>query len=219
MKIQWYGHSCFSLWSASGFCAVTDPCDPGTGYFVHISNPDVVTVSHSHHDHNYLPAVSGNPQVIQSEGSYKACNGILIQGFPSFHDKLNGKLRGRNILYLFEMDHFRILHLGDLGHIPSEELIRDIGRVDILLCPVGGTYTIDASEALHVVKLFHPSVCIPMHYQTESLAFPLSPVDLFLDLCIQESLDVIHMDSSVFETENELYPSQSCRIVVLDFTS
>ena len=218
MKIQWHGHSCFSLHSNSGFCAVTDPCDPGTGYSIHISNPDAVTLSHSHHDHNYLEAVSGNPQVIQKEGWYQVGD-VVIQGFPSYHDDQKGALRGNNILFLYEIDHLRVLHLGDLGHIPSDTLIREIGEIDILLCPVGGIYTIDADQAVQVVKLFHPSVCIPMHYLTSALRFSLAPVDPFLELAKAASIPARHLESSIFDSEKGGSFPGNPEIIVLDFAS
>ncbi len=218
MKIQWHGHSCFSIHTSSGFHGVTDPCDPGTGYEIHIQNPDVVTLSHSHHDHNYLPAVSGNPKVIQTKGPFQIKD-VRIQGFPSFHDKQCGALRGSNMIYLFEGDGIRILHLGDLGHLPSKELVREIGSIDILLCPVGGIYTIDASEAVQAVLLLQPRVCIPMHYKTNLLAFSLAPVQDFLDLCINSSFQIQNMGTTGFDTEKDLDSSSKTEIAVLDFLS
>jgi L-ascorbate metabolism protein UlaG (beta-lactamase superfamily) len=80
------------------------------------------------------------------------------------------------------MDGIRVLHLGDLGHMPDEDLVKRIGQVDLLLLPVGGTYTIDAKTARQVLDLFAPSVCIPMHYKTDALRFEIDGLDGFLEI-------------------------------------
>ncbi len=218
MRIQWHGHSCFTLQTNSGFLGVTDPCDPQTGYAVHIENPDAVTLSHGHHDHNYLPAVTGNPEVIQTKGLFRIKD-VQIQGFPSYHDKQSGALRGPNMIYLFEGDGIRVLHLGDLGHLPSNELVREIGAIDILLCPVGGIYTIDAPEAVQTIRLLQPRICIPMHYQTKLLAFSLAPVRNFLDLCSNTAFKIRNLNTTLFDTEKDLDHSSETEIVILDFVS
>jgi L-ascorbate metabolism protein UlaG (beta-lactamase superfamily) len=74
----------------------------------------------------------------------------------------------------------RIVHLGDLGHILTREQIGAIGEVDILLIPVGGTFTIDAQEASEVVGQLKPKIIIPMHYKTPAIDLPIEGVERFL---------------------------------------
>ena len=49
-------------------------------------------------------------------------------------------------MFIFEVGGVRIAHLGDLGHVLNDEQLAAIGAVDVLLIPVGGTFTIDALD-------------------------------------------------------------------------
>lgn len=179
MKIKWLGHSCFLLTSAAGVRILTDPFDSHVGYALPAVEADVVTTSHNHGDHNHIQAVKGHFTHLREPGCYKHGD-IVITGFPSFHDNEGGIRRGKNIIYIFNIDGIRVCHCGDLGHVPSDKLVKDIGSVDVLLVPVGSVYTINASEALQVAGLLKPSVTIPMHFKTPVLNFPLDDVEKFL---------------------------------------
>jgi len=73
-----------------------------------------------------------------------------------------------------------ICHLGDLGHVLTTQQVEEIGNVDVLLVPVGGVSTINASMAAEVVRQLEPKIVVPMHYKTEALKRELEPVDRFL---------------------------------------
>lgn len=176
MNITWYGHSCFLLQSDAGVGILTDPCDPATGYTLHDIPADAITISHDHHDHNYAAAAAGNPVIITSPGTHSV-HGVTITGFSSWHDDAQGQARGANILFLIEIDGVRVLHLGDLGHLLDEDTVKAIGKVDVLLCPIGGKYTIDAEQAVETAELIQPRVFIPMHYATPSLQFSVAGLD------------------------------------------
>lgn len=174
MNIKWFGQSCFLLTDENGFRVLTDPCAPSTGYDLKNIYCEAVTVSHGHFDHNYIKAAAGEPVIITEPGEHTV-NGVKITGFPAFHDDVGGAKRGRNVMFLFEMDGIRILHAGDIGHQLSREQIADIGLVDVLLVPIGGRYTIDYLGAREFANSLRPSVVIPMHYRTPVCA--LSELD------------------------------------------
>ena len=165
MNIKWYGQSCFLLTDENGVSVLTDPCAPGTGYDVKNVYCDAVTVSHDHFDHNYIKAAAGEPVIITEPGEHEV-KGVKITGFPAFHDDCEGAKRGRNVLFLIEMDGIRILHAGDIGHQLSRGQIAEIGLVDVLLVPIGGKYTIDYLGAREFANSLRPSVVIPMHFRT-----------------------------------------------------
>jgi L-ascorbate metabolism protein UlaG (beta-lactamase superfamily) len=179
MQITWYGHSCFRLRSRKG-SVVTDPFGKEVGYSLPRLRADIVTVSHDHPDHYNVKTVKGNPKVISGAGEYEI-KGIFILGIPTYHDGRHGKLRGRNTVYLFDFEELTICHLGDLGHVPTESQLEDLGDVDVLLIPVGGVTTIDPAKASEVISLVEPKIVIPMHYKTKALQdSKLRPVDQFL---------------------------------------
>ncbi|MFA5793478.1 MAG: MBL fold metallo-hydrolase [Candidatus Brocadiia bacterium] len=183
MKIKWLGHSAFAITSSIGKIIITDPFD-SSAYNGAIKYPkigvkaDIVTFSHNHPDHcnKNLP---GKPRIIDQPGGYDIA-GIRVKGVPAFHDDSRGSQRGANIVFIFEMDGMRLAHLGDLGHVPTEAQINEIGPVDIIFIPVGGHFTITVAQAVETAVKLHPKIIIPMHYKTELIDFPISPVDDFL---------------------------------------
>jgi L-ascorbate metabolism protein UlaG (beta-lactamase superfamily) len=170
MKIKWFGHACFLFTSAAGVKIITDPYKSGDpiNYGEVNESADVVLISHEHFDHNYPAAVKGTPLIIKATGNSEA-KGIKFKGIPVFHDDTNGSQRGKNTIFVFEIDGLRICHLGDLGHVPDKKLIADIGKVDIVFVPVGGLYTIDGNTATEVIAKLSPKVVIPMHFLTPKL--------------------------------------------------
>lgn len=181
MDIKWLGHSCFVLTGGDGTRILMDPCDPETGYEIEPVEVNAVTCSHDHHDHNYVRLAQGEQvQRIMGPGVFQV-KGATITGFSTWHDNQAGAIRGGNTMYLVEMDGLRLLHAGDLGHIPAAETLAELGRIDILLIPIGGTYTLDHVGALELCDLLHPAVVIPMHYKTKSLNMPIGELLPFLD--------------------------------------
>jgi L-ascorbate metabolism protein UlaG (beta-lactamase superfamily) len=167
MDIFPLGHSSFRI-KGKSVTVVTDPFDPvmvGFPFPKHIS-ADIVTVTHSHRDHNNVSVVEGDPFVIQGPGEYEV-KGVGVIGMSSYHDEQKGKERGRNTLYRIEIDGVNLVHLGDLGTMLSHEEIEKLDGVDILFVPVGGTFTINAQEAQTLISELEPSIVIPMHYKTD----------------------------------------------------
>jgi L-ascorbate metabolism protein UlaG (beta-lactamase superfamily) len=186
VKIKWLGHASFVLTSASGTKVLTDPYRSGAfGGAVKyrpIKEPvDVVTVSHDHDDHNCVDGLPEGFEVINGTGEHEVA-GLAITGVKTFHDAHQGKERGRNIAFVIEIDGVRVVHLGDLGHPLGADQAKALGRVDVLLIPVGGHFTMEPKEAAAVVRALRPSVVCPMHFKTESLNFPVKPVEDFLSL-------------------------------------
>ncbi|MCD6550986.1 MBL fold metallo-hydrolase [Thermotoga sp.] len=180
MKITWFGHACFAL-EIEGLTLVTDPFDESVGYPIPNVSADVVTESHQHFDHNAHHLVKGNFRLINSPGSYTV-NSVKIKGVETFHDSSHGRERGKNIVFVFEGEGLRVCHLGDLGHVLTPSQAEEIGEVDVLLVPVGGTYTIGPREAKEVSEMLKAKLIVPMHYKTKYLKFNLLSVDEFLKL-------------------------------------
>lgn len=181
MNITWLGHSCFKI-ETGGKTLVTDPYDPKIGLTLPKDlAADIVTVSHQHFDHSYTAAVGGEPKVVNQPGQYEI-GGTLITGVSTFHDNKQGAERGANIVFVIESEGIRIVHLGDLGQLLSEEQIKEIGRTDILLVPVGGHYTIDPVEAKAVVDQLDPKIVVPMHMKRAGVDSPLAGVEEFVKI-------------------------------------
>ncbi len=183
MEITHLGHSSFRI-KGKNAVLVTDPFHGDhTGLkFPKNVVADVVTISHNHQGHNAVEVVDGTPFCINGPGEYEV-KGIGVLGFPTYHDTQKGEKLGKNTVYRIEVDGIDILHLGDLGELPSTKDVEGFGNVDILLVPVGGTFTIDAAAAAKLVAEIEPKIVIPMHYQAPGLHAEvykdLSSVDVF----------------------------------------
>ncbi|MEE8419177.1 MAG: MBL fold metallo-hydrolase [Dehalococcoidales bacterium] len=179
MKIKWLGHAAFLITADNGTRIITDPYLPNEQlrYAEITETADIVTTSHEHGDHSNVAAVGGNPAVITATGEAK---GIKFDGIPVYHDDSSGSQRGSNTIFCFEVDGIRVCHLGDLGHPLSDEEVKAVGRVDILLIPVGGFFTIDAAVATAVSDRLSPRIVIPMHVRNDRCSFPIAGVDDFL---------------------------------------
>ncbi|OGZ36079.1 MAG: hypothetical protein A3A94_01775 [Candidatus Portnoybacteria bacterium RIFCSPLOWO2_01_FULL_43_11] len=181
MTISWYGHSCFKITNSGGHLTIiTDPFDKSVGLNPPRGSADIITVSHEHYDHNNIKSFSGAPFIVNGPGEYEI-KGVSIFGLNSFHDEKQGQERGLNAIYLIEIDEIRICHLGDFGQEKlTDEQLEEIGEVDILMIPVGGTYTISADEAVEIVEQIEPRLIVPMHYKIPGLKINIDGVDKFL---------------------------------------
>lgn len=209
MKIKWLGHASFLITSDKGTRIVTDPYTTGgnLSYGEIKESAEVVTISHNHGDHNNPASVRGNPQVLRGSAQVK---GIEFKTIPVYHDDAMGKQKGTNTIFCFEVDGVRVCHLGDLGHQLSDSQAAELGKVDVLLVPVGGNYTIDAAGASLIAEQLKPRVVIPMHYRTVKTTYPIASVDDFL----KGKRNVKKLDGSEVELKAGQLPADT-QIIVL----
>lgn len=172
MHISWLGHSCFKIQDKIGTDAVTivtDPFDKSIGLKVPNIEADIVTVSHGHADHSNIKALRGEPFIVDTAGEYDI-KGVAIEGIDAYHDEKEGKERGGNIIYRIIIDDISVVHLGDLGQAELDaKQLEKLEGTDILLIPVGGTYSLDAKKAVAIISQIEPRIVIPMHYKTKDL--------------------------------------------------
>jgi L-ascorbate metabolism protein UlaG (beta-lactamase superfamily) len=170
VRIRFLGHASFALETPGGVVAVTDY----TGY---IGNPevvpDVVTMNIAHDTHYTDTPDPLIPHVLRGWGPF---------GTPAVVDLEVGDLRIRNVttdlrgpfgeggrkdgnsVFIFETAGLCIVHLGHLHQIPSAAQYASIGRVDVLMVPVDGGYTLDLDSLVGVVRRLRPRIVLPMHW-------------------------------------------------------
>ncbi|MCH8200589.1 MAG: MBL fold metallo-hydrolase [Chloroflexi bacterium] len=178
MEIVWLGHSSFRI-RAREATVITDPCPPSTGYTIGKPTADVVSLSHAHDDHTYLKAVAGKPIVVDGPGEYEI-SGAFLTAIPTYHDGEKGGERGKNLVFVIEMEGIKICHLGDLGHVPTADQAEGMTGADVLMIPVGGDSTIDGAKAAEIVPTLDARIVIPMHYKTPVSKGDLESADRFL---------------------------------------
>ena len=202
LKIVNLGHACFMFQSDVSF--ITDPYRNNSVPNLRMPKVSVnkVFISHNHYDHDGVSLVNIVPT--DKEIKYKT---ITVA-----HDHHNGSKRGLNLMHIFYVDGYKIIHTGDLGCIPSEEVLEEMKNTDILLAPINGYYTISAEELVKIMKLVNPKVTIPMHYfiKENGSGYPDGgQIDIFKKLVG----DYKEIDDNYIEVNDELFKN---KVVIVD---
>jgi L-ascorbate metabolism protein UlaG (beta-lactamase superfamily) len=215
MDITYLGHSSFKIKTKTA-AVVTDPFDPKmVGLKYSGVEGEIVTVSHAHPDHNFVEKVNGMKKVVQGPGEYEI-SGVSIWGYNTFHDNHGGAERGENTVYVIEAEGLRLVHLGDIGHLLSDELVDEIGDVDVLMIPVGGFFTIGPKEATEIISKIEPYFVIPMHYKIAGLAPVLSEKLQPLDIFLKESGLTTETLPKFSLKKEDILEDQSTKVIVLE---
>ena len=182
MKLTWHGHACFQI-EEDGRSVVCDPYEPGfvPGLTDMTVTADAVFCSHQHGDHNYVKGVTLN-------GTGECPFSLTV--VDCWHDDTGGTQRGPNRIHIFDLPSgLRAVHLGDLGHLLSEEQAAVIGTPDVLMIPVGGFFTIGPAEAKAVCDVLNPRIIVPMHFRAASFGFDvIGPAEDFTALFPAEAI-------------------------------
>ncbi len=209
MNITWYGHSCFRL-ESKDLSVLIDPFSPQIGLRPPKIKDGIILVSHQHPDHNNIEGMPDESFLAKGPGEYEV-KGIFIKGIPSFHDKSQGHDRGLNTIYSIKVEDLTIVHLGDFGQDKlTEEQIEKIGEIDILMIPIGGTYTINYKEAVEVIHEIEPKIVIPMHYKIPGLKLDIDGPEKFLK---EISLTPEKAEKS-YKIQKKNLPAEEMKLVV-----
>jgi L-ascorbate metabolism protein UlaG (beta-lactamase superfamily) len=214
MDILWHGQACFEIRIPSNQAEkktiVIDPFSPDYGLKLPPLTAEILLISHDHADHSNVKAVKGKPFLIDGPGEYEV-KSVFIRGISGSHGSFQKKELGKITIYTLEIEGVRLCHLSDLGQKElSPEQIEAIGEVDILMVPVGGSYTIDGEGAQKVVNQIEPKIVIPMHYKLSKLKVKLDGVETFLKAMGQEEIE----PQSVLKIKKQGLPAET-KIVVL----
>lgn len=192
MNILWHGQSFFEIQAKgsgdNSVKIVADPFGEGLGLKVPKVEADVLLVSHGHPGHSNKGAIKGDCFLIDSPGEYEV-KGVFVKAIPAFHDNGAGRERGAVVIFKIETEGIRLCHLSDFGQKElTNEQLDEIGDVDVLFVPVGGTFTVNAKEASSIISQIEPKIVIPMHYKLPGLKLDLAEVKDFLKVMGQENI-------------------------------
>lgn len=208
VRIRYLDHASFALRTPQGRVMVTDYTGfIGGGDTV----PDVVTMNNSHATHwtrNPDPRI---PHVLPGwdrAEHHLDLGEVLIRNVST--DVMNrGFLReDGNSIFIFEVAGLCIGHLGHLHHIPDAAQFAAIGRLDVLMVPVDGGYTLDLPSMMEVVRRLRSSVVLPMHW------FSGQSLELFLAE-MSDQFEVVRPELSQIDLSLSRLPSKPT-IIVLD---
>lgn len=199
MKLEWIGHACFRLTAEDGTVVITDPYDESVGIDMLPLEADLITMSHEHHDHNETRMLVGRPRI--ARGTQEAAAGsVAARAVASYHDGERGARRGPNAIRIFDIDGLKVVHMGDQGCMPDDGVLAAIADADVMMIPVGGTYTVDAQGAKAILSCAKPRCVIPMHVKTKHCPYPIAPVAPFLAAMDAEGVQPVR--EAVFAKEH-----------------
>lgn len=211
VAVRWWGQAFVTIETYWNLTVAIDPYATSIGYDDPNITADIVLVTHRHADHTNVSLLGTDAKSVlglgeagdvvsidmvldrlpnQDEPTVTAFSpsaqytdhAVRFRTIASFHDDQSGNRRGKNAMFLVVADGVRILHCGDLGQTTlTEDQLRQIGNVDVLLVPVGGVYTVDGKQAVGIVEQLSPRYVVPIHYKTPQLSIVLRTDEEFLD--------------------------------------
>ena len=182
IEISWHGQSFFTIKSSKGTSIAIDPHAIVEYGRLQGVKADIILISHNHNDHTQVGVIENfrdkDVRILTGlkAGGIKAdwnpvdetIKDVHVRSVGVYHDNMEGLTYGKNSIFIVDVDGWKIVHLGDLGHLLTPALLKKIGPVDVLMIPVGGIYTINGSEARQVVAQLKPKEYIfPMHCGTK----------------------------------------------------
>ncbi|MEM7532405.1 MAG: MBL fold metallo-hydrolase [Chloroflexota bacterium] len=197
MDISWYGLSCFRI-RERGTAVICDPYKQLSGFVLPKLNANIVTMSQGRRDQtgtaeakeyviNKGSVIEGDPKVLQGPGEYEIDN-VFATGSVTLKKQVEDadETPKRNIVFFFELGGFSIGHLGQLNSVPKQSQVDDwnVGDLDVLMVPVGGSSVLDPTQAVEIIGMLEPKVVLPMFYHQDDLSATehasLEPLDKFL---------------------------------------
>ena len=246
VAVRWWGQAMVSIETYWNFTIVIDPFGEKIGYADPKLSADLVLVTHEHGDHNNAELIEGEPIVArglddkgkvrpidqildrfpgQKEVSWKdarlriarSSHAVRVTSVASWHDDTEGSQRGANTLFVVEVDGVRIVHCGDLGQAKlTDEQLKALGSVDVLLIPVGGVYTVDGPQAADIVRQVNPRIVVPIHYKTPNLIYNLQGVQGFLQALGDDRL-LVRSKGNTLAVNAQDKIQRPPQVVLLDF--
>ena len=169
VRLTYVGHSSFLIESPQLVRIVTDYND----YVRPPVQPDIVTMNHAHSSHFTDHPDSAIGHVLRGWGETPEqparhdlkFRDVRVRNVPTnIRDWRGGTERHGNSIFIFETANLCIAHLGHLHHTLTQQQLNEIGRVDVVLVPVDGSYTLDLDGMMEVLHALKARLMIPMHF-------------------------------------------------------
>src|SRR6476659_8251307 len=177
MELTWYGRTCIRLRGkdavvvADPYQSIVGPTGRGiTGEIVTYSHPDDRPLPkakgrRSRDGSTLLPSSLDEAFVLDGPGEYEVRE-VLLTGVRTYRDDAKGSERGKQVAFVVELDGMHTIHLGEIGHLLTEEKLADIGPVDIACVPIGGS--LSATKAAELVAQLDPRIVVAMPLDDEA---------------------------------------------------
>jgi L-ascorbate metabolism protein UlaG (beta-lactamase superfamily) len=175
--LTWYGRTCIRLRGkdavvvADPYQAIVGPTGRGiTGEIVTYSHPDDRPLpkakgTRSRDGSTILPSSLDDAFVLDGPGEYEVKD-VLLTGVRTYRDDTKGSSLGKQVAFVYELDGMHTIHLGEIGHLLTEEKLADIGPIDIACVPVGGP--LSPQKVAELVAQLDPRIVVAMPLDDEA---------------------------------------------------
>ena len=207
VRLRYIDHATFLLETAGGLVAATDY----TGYLgTRDLVPDVVTMNNAHSTHWTDSPDPAIPHVLRgwADAAGPAAHNLdlgemLVRNVTTdVRSRFGDDSRGDgNSIFIFEVAGLCIGHLGHLHHVPDDAQFASIGRLDVVMVPVDGGFTMNVADMADVVRRLRSSIVVPMHW------FSGASLEVFLTEMAGE-FDVVRPEMSDIELSLDNLPRQ-----------
>lgn len=213
MRVTFVGHSSFLIETPQGVRAITDY----NGYNGFGKRPDIVTMNNAHSTHFTDEVESGVTHVLRgwAQGQVEARHNVTMKDLQVFNVPTNvrewgdgGTRFSGNSIFVFRVGDLCVGHLGHLHHRLTPEHLEDLGRIDVLMVPIDGGYTMGQPYMADVVKQIQPRIVLPMHY------WGPSALDRFLGYLGQGSYELVRPTSRTLDLVKANLPESLTVIVI-----
>jgi L-ascorbate metabolism protein UlaG (beta-lactamase superfamily) len=171
MELTWYGRTCIRMRGrdavvvADPYQTIVGPTGRGiTGEIVTYSHPDDRPLpkakgTRSRDGSTVLPSSLDAAFVLDGPGEYEVKD-VLVTGVRTYRDDTKGSEHGKQVAFVVELDGMHTIHLGEIGHLLTEEKLADIGPVDIACVPIGGA--LSPQRLAELVAQLDPRLVVAM---------------------------------------------------------
>jgi L-ascorbate metabolism protein UlaG (beta-lactamase superfamily) len=211
--ITFVGHASYQIDTPQGVRAITD-YNGINGFGRH---PDIVTMNNAHSTHYTDEPEEGITYILRgwpAEGQTEAKHDVTLKDMrvwnvPTNARDWNGGVRiNGNSIFIFAIGDLCIAHLGHLHQRLTPEHLEELGRIDVLMVPIDGAYTMGVPLMVDVVKQIDPKIVLPMHY------WGRAQLDRFMGLMAPLDPKFVWPESHTIEVTKEELPDQLTVIAV-----
>jgi L-ascorbate metabolism protein UlaG (beta-lactamase superfamily) len=214
--ITFVGHSSYQIDTPQGVRAITDY----NGYNGFGRKPDIVTMNNAHSSHFTDDPEDGITYVLRGwpsqPGESEAKHEVTLKDMKVWNVPTNardwGGGRARingNSIFIYAIADLCIAHLGHLHHRLTKEHLDELGRIDVLMVPIDGSYTMGQPLMVDVIKQIQPKIVLPMHY------WGRAQVDRFQGLMGELDVEFVWPDRRTIEVVREELPEKLTVMVLL----
>ena len=213
--VTFVGHATFQIDTPQGVRVLTDY----NGLNGFGRKPDVVTMNNTHSTHFTDDPEEGISHVLRGwphlPGTSEAKHNVTLKDLKVWNVPTNARswagetvrING-NSIFIYAINDLCIAHVGHLHHRLTKEHLEELGRIDVLMIPIDGSFTMGQPLMVDVIRQIQPKIVLPMHY------WGRAQLERFLLQMETLEHDFIRPDNPAMEIAREQLPEKLTVIAI-----